>query len=166
MEPLKRFRYSTYDLMVTDEEYPPDQATCILTLHISTEYWLDRLLQRRCSLNEEELDSFDLTYYKKLSVLLKIGMVPNDIFQNLKALNELRNRFAHRLDYVLGDSESDFNFRHSGVDFDRFWQQVLAQPTREGIDYRGALLGIGEATLETLETYCTKDARLSEPDEG
>ena len=166
MEPLKRFRYSTYDLMVTDEEYPSDQATCILTLHISTEYWLDRLLQQRCNLNDEELDSFDLSYSKKLSVLLKTGIVPNDIFQNLKALNELRNRFAHRLDYVLGKSESDFNFRHSGVDFDRFWQQVLAQPTREGIDWRGALLGIGKATLEMLESYCTKDRGLGEPDDG
>src|SRR5713226_5982852 len=118
MADLNRFRFSTYHLMVTDEEYPSDQATLVLNLHLSTEYWLDRLLQSRCRLDDEELESFDLSYSKKLTVLRELDILPEDILQNLRALNELRNRFAHRLDYVLGESEADFNFRSSEVDFD------------------------------------------------
>ncbi len=166
MADLNRFRFSTYHLMVTDEEYPSDQATLVLNLHLSTEYWLDRLLQSRCRLDDEELESFDLSYSKKLTVLRELDILPEDILQNLRALNELRNRFAHRLDYVLGESEADFNFRSSEVDFDVYKSQVAAPLPERRIDWKGALVSIGKATLKRLETYCVKDFGLSEPEDG
>jgi hypothetical protein len=167
MEGLKRYRYSTYSSMVTGEEYPSDQATLVLNLHLSTEYWLDRLLQKRCNLDEEELESFDLSYSKKLTVLRELTIVPVDILQNLKVLNELRNRFAHSLDYMLGDNVADFNFTSLEVDFDVHKRQAaLRYPERRADWWKEALVAIGKATLKRLENYCVKDFGLSEPEDG
>ena len=167
MGDLKRYRYSTYQSMVTEEEYPTDQATLVLNLHLSTEYWLDRLLQDRCKLDEEELESFDLSYSKKLTVLRKLEILPEDALQNLKALNELRNRFAHRLDYCLGECEADFNFSSHEIDFDAYKRQAsLHCPEVPVLWWKDALVAIGKATLKRLENYCIKDFGLSEPEDG
>ena len=152
--------------MVTDEEYPSDQATLVLNLHLSTEYWLDRLLHHRCHLKEDELEAFDLTYSKKLGVLRKLKMLPEDLIQNLKALNELRNRFAHRLDYVLGECEADFNYRCAEVDFEAHRRQANAPLSERRIDYKGILIGIGKATLKELEAHCITRTGLSESEDG
>ena len=163
MADLKRFSFWTYYNYVTEDEYPVDQTAMVLNLHISTEYWLDRLIQHRCKLNDEELDAFDLGYAKKLRVLRKTKTLSEEISRNLKILNDLRNRFAHRLDYVLGQGDADFTFGMAGFNVEHYKEQLS---TRDGLNWKKMLVDIGKITLEPLETYCLKEIGLPEPIDG
>ncbi len=167
MDEIKRYSYGTLWSMVEDEEYPSDQATVVLTLHVSTEYWLDCILQYRCRLNEEELEVFDLSYSKKLSVLYKLKLLPDDIYQNLKALNELRNRFAHKLNYCLGENIADFNFKSADEDFGKHRRNSVAPFDKRPLGWwKAALIGIIKVTIRELEDYCIKNIGLPKPEEG
>lgn len=167
MSDLKRYRYDTLCCMVEDNEHSSDQATVVLTLHVSTEFWLDSLLRHRCQLTEEELEAFDLSYSKKLTVLKKLNRLPDDIHKNLKTLNELRNRYAHRLDYSLGEDLSDFNFIASGIDLGAYVAIVKDDWRKRPIEWwKKALVDIIRATIKRLEEYCIKEVGLPEPEDG
>ncbi len=163
-------RYSSWALwsMVHDEEHPSDQTTIIVTLHVSTEYWLDTLLCKRIGVTEVELDLFDFTYAKKLNILFKLGVLPQPIFANLKLLNVLRNRFVHQLDYVLGGNPDDFSFISHTDDFTSY-RRISALPITERrplMWWRDALVSIIRATIDPLEKYCIEVRGFHNPEDG
>jgi uncharacterized protein YutE (UPF0331/DUF86 family) len=160
---MRRFSFWTFYSYVTEHEYPVDQTAMVLNLHISTEYWLDRMIQFRCSLKEEELEAFELTYAKKLRVLKKTNVLPEEIYKNLKLLNDLRNRFGHRLDYVLGMTDVDYAFRTADQNLERYTTQ---HTTRDGLDWQNMLADIGRTTLKPLEEYCTNVMGLGQTEDG
>lgn len=162
--------YNSHTLsdMVFDDEYPSDQTTVLVTLHVSTEYWLDCLFRARCLLSEDELEIFDLSYARKIKLLYKLKMIPEHIHYNLNSLNLLRNRFVHQAGYCLGTMAEDFNFKSDREDFSEYRRisELPLQQARPPFWWRKALVSIINSTIQLLEHHCVQklDTKRSQGD--
>lgn len=72
-----------------------DPLAFIVTVHLFTEHWLNEILLRFCP--HEDLTS--LRYADKLRVVKGIGKLPESLSHNLRKLNELRNKVAHKMSW-------------------------------------------------------------------
>ncbi len=81
-----------------------DEVAITLKGHLLTEYLLNRILESRFDPNKTK----NLTYSRKLSLLEKHHLLPDELLLNLRLLNSLRNRLAHELDVSIGKEEMVF----------------------------------------------------------
>lgn len=165
--------YYAYKWMVAEEEHPSDDITLVITLHISTEYWLGRLFQHRCELNEEIFDTLNLSYAVVLKAVHKMGMIDGDLYHNLTVLNRIRNHYAHNLDFHFYDDQLDFvsadiDFRAVRKDYaDRFNPKSQAKIDWSApFDYKKIFEHMGKVTLGILENHCIKDIGLAPPEDS
>lgn len=74
-----------------DEIYDPNiLRSHVITLHLYTEYWIDKMIQYLSLPNE--------MYWRKINALSGAGVFEKHLFENLKIINQLRNIYAHELD--------------------------------------------------------------------
>ena len=66
----------------------------VTTAHLLTEYIVNIIIQQKCG-SPEKLTNFQ--YSKKLDVLYCMGLLPDYLYEDLRQLNTLRNKFAHNL---------------------------------------------------------------------
>lgn len=68
-----------------------DDIGSVVRAHIYTEYWINRMIA----------GTFDGTFEDKINFAVAKRLVDSDTASCLRALNSLRNQFAHQLDYEL-----------------------------------------------------------------
>jgi hypothetical protein len=90
-----------------------DPVAKIVTTHLFTEYWLDRLLSGK-TMNPESLQNINTNYYTKLHFAHSLVTLPKGLYDNLIKLNKLRNKCAHNLnfDFVNIDYNYDLSNLH------------------------------------------------------
>lgn len=77
-----------------DEIFDPDPLRShVITLHLYIEYWLDKILNGLGITNIDRMN-----FNKKINCLNEKGAIENDLYQNIVAINRLRNIYAHELD--------------------------------------------------------------------
>ena len=67
----------------------------LLKAHLSSEYWLDRLLAEYLEEKREPLERMSLRFAQKLSLVDSFALLPVECVQSLAALNKLRNDCVH-----------------------------------------------------------------------
>lgn len=124
----------------------------VVTLHLLTEFVLDRLIQAKSPTPRRILDdSRTFTYSVKLVLVRNMGLIDESLFRSLDALRRLRNEYAHGLDVDLA---AKLNLGFVGKDgkpvFRRLPETVKAvrdDPEGAGMT---ALMSIAEATFGRL----------------
>jgi len=79
-----------------------------LTIHLYTEYWIDKLLEKFSPIGNNIINDRNYTFAIKLSIVYSMNLIPKQLYENIKKLNKLRNAFAHDLDFDI--EKADFNY--------------------------------------------------------
>ncbi len=95
-----------------------DALTVVVRAAIYIESHILRLIE--ANLDPVHINKMDLTYLQRVYLAAAIGMEPR-LVKPLKALGEIRNKFAHRLDASLSENEAA-NFYSA---FDSVDKQVI-----------------------------------------
>lgn len=81
-----------YDHLMEEIFDPNPLRNHVITLHLYVEYWLDKIL------NGIDVANIDrLTFNKKVNCLNDKGIIEEDLYNNIVAINRLRNVYAHEL---------------------------------------------------------------------
>lgn len=128
----------------------------VVTLHLLTEFVLDRLIKAKSPTPKRILDdSRTFTYSVKLVLVRNMGLIDEPLFRNLDALRRLRNEYAHGLDVDLAAKLNlGFLERDGKPVFRRLSETVKAvrdDPEGAGIT---ALMSIADATFGQLHATC------------
>lgn len=73
----------------------------ILIGHLMIEGLLDALIAKHLAQPERLFEQRSLSFDLKLSLASSLGVLPNEHFSAAKALNKIRNKYAHNPDYDL-----------------------------------------------------------------
>ncbi len=85
----------TYARMVKELNGVHDMRYIVVMLHLYLEFWLDKIIEKKCK-NSKKIMEFN--FFQKLRILNGFDIVPDELFHDIKVINELRNTFAHELD--------------------------------------------------------------------
>lgn len=87
----------------------------VLSVHLFVEHLLDRLIDEKSEIADRILkDHRTYTFSVKLSLVFHMGLLERNLFDNLAALNSLRNTYAHEIDVDLAQSFDKRFVRHDG----------------------------------------------------
>jgi hypothetical protein len=140
------------------EELPQvrDPRSVILTLHLLTEYWINRLIEQKCPTGKDIVkDNNSYPYAVKLTLVYSMKLIPKGLFGNLKRLNSIRNGYAHNLDYHLWDEVQSFVDQKRRLIF-KGWGSIKVSLAR-----KDAFGFIGDVTFLWLHKHCIERHRLS-----
>ncbi len=119
-----------------------EPTTKVLTIHLYTEFWINKLIDLS-SPKPQEILNRNLNFSIKLILIYNMGLIPEQLYLNIKKLNKLRNKYAHNLDYEF--TKSDLNYVYSnGKNISKYIQNETT---------RRIFMFIGAATFEWLATY-------------
>lgn len=90
--------------------YHPNTFTVVLTGHFLVEYLIDKIIFSRCK-NAKKMS--DYSFSIKLEFLNSMNLLPDDLYKNVKKLNQIRNKIVHTLEINLKDKDMDF-YKSSG----------------------------------------------------
>jgi hypothetical protein len=92
------------DVRFNDAMDSEDDLGRILRAHLNMEALLNVLILRDTSNAERLLGG--TPYARKVSVARQMGLIPQWMMKALDKIGELRNRFAHQLEYKLRDADA------------------------------------------------------------
>ena len=104
-----------------------DALTVVVRAAIYIESHIIHLIE--ANLDAVSVNKMDLTYLQRVYLAAAIGMHPR-LVKPLKALGEIRNKFAHRLDASLSENEAE-NFYSAFDATDKQIIQAVYQRTRK-----------------------------------
>jgi hypothetical protein len=87
----------------------------VLSVHLFVEHLLDRLIDEKSEIADRiRKDHRTYTFSVKLSLVFHLGLLDRILFDNIAALNSLRNIYAHAIDVDLAQSFDKGFVRQSG----------------------------------------------------
>jgi len=95
-----------------------DPVAMTLRTHLLAEYYLDQIIVVSLA-RGDLLVNQHLTFYNKMSVVKAIDVVDDRTMDALAALNNLRNRCAHDMDYQISETDVDKVGRPFGLQYTR-----------------------------------------------
>lgn len=129
-----------------------DPLAVVVTIHLYTEYWLDRILESACE-NPNRLPR-QMNYKNKLDIVHSLVSLPDGLHKNLSKLNTLRNKCAHNLDFDF--STADYNYDLSTLVNNN--EQIIDDLTK--IELWDRLMWIGIATFGWVNNFANKSLGL------
>lgn len=96
--------------------YHEDELGLIIKGHLLVEFIIDQVILKRCKSPKDILkDSRAYPFSVKLQIVYSMGLVPNNIYQNIRKINRIRNELAHNLE--IDYRKIDFMFyKDNGVE--------------------------------------------------
>ncbi|WP_342605534.1 hypothetical protein [Peribacillus sp. FSL E2-0159] len=146
----KKFILSSYLDRLNEIRDPLAQ---VITIHLFSEYWLDRILISICT-NPNSLPN-QINYKQKLDIVHSLVQLPDGLHKNLSKLNRLRNQCAHNLE--LNFSNADYNYDLSiMLEIDpNFSTDIIKCELNDRLNW------IGVSTFSWLNTFAIKDLNLN-----
>lgn len=83
-----------------------DPVLMVLKAHLLAEYYLDQLIALEIPRGDVIVDR-GFSFSQKLTILKSLNITKNDILDLLDALNQLRNRCAHDMEYAISEADID-----------------------------------------------------------
>lgn len=128
------FENATFDefdeLAIAQLVFASDEISQILRGHLFIERIVETLISRDLAQPEAFFGKSRLTFDQKLDLARALGSLPDNYFASFKALNRVRNNYAHKDLYQV--SFEDLN----GLKFD--WEEIQNEAfeaaKRKGID--------------------------------
>lgn len=76
-----------------------DELIFVLRAHLFIEGILESIIKSKLPKHKAILGKPGLQFFDKLRLISAMDILPEGIFASINALNELRNKFAHNIDY-------------------------------------------------------------------
>ena len=91
-----------YDRFITKEwldkiKKLPDPLTMTISTHLMTEYGINYLIQENVINPKSILKNRDFTFSIKLEICFQNSLIPEYLYNNIRKLNKIRNKYAHQL---------------------------------------------------------------------
>lgn len=103
-----------YQRLINDISIFSDERSRIITLHLYVEYWLNKLIKKKESLKQKNIDNS--SFYKKTEKLWRLGVLDQLTYENLLKINELRNIYAHELELEKVDEKIQIKLNEIKID--------------------------------------------------
>jgi len=133
-----------------------DPTATVLVTHLFTEHWINQILLKFCPRYDlTDFGKAELTYSQKLAIAYGIGKLPENLFQNLKKLNKLRNDIAHRIDFDF--TKMDLNYHPTNPGFALPGFKPSYDPGAKQHHVMNVVKGIFADTYMWLHGYCVKE---------
>jgi hypothetical protein len=76
--------------------------------HLILENMIEEIIRKKV---KEPNPILEYSFYNKIKIMYSFGLIPEEMFRNLKLINTIRNNFAHNLKFSLTDfSFNDFSY--------------------------------------------------------
>lgn len=137
-----------------------DPVAFVLTLHIFCEFWIDQILIKFCP--KANLARYD--FYKKLEICFGMEKLPDSLWVNLRKLNDLRVKVAHRLNCDMSDI--DLNYQACEKHFDVSKYSPSYEPKSGGQRIFDTLKAIMAATYWPLHWHCYDKLSIAKGADG
>jgi hypothetical protein len=95
---------STYDSRFLDAMMNPDDLVAVVVGQTYVEFHLREMIRHRMD-DKERIDKLRLTFEMLLGLALAFNALPEQFEPPLRKLASIRNKFAHRIDYELQESD-------------------------------------------------------------
>ena len=85
-----------------------DQLSAVIRSHLLVENLLDELMNAKTvegDWSDKVLGGAPFGYMDKVKISVSFGLLDGDLWEPLKALGELRNKFAHKISYFISEEE-------------------------------------------------------------
>lgn len=127
-----------------------DAVAIVLLIHLYAEFWLNRLLEKA---GVSATRVTDMTFSRKLHKVKNFKLLTdNNLWSNLRFLNEARNKCAHEWEY---DFLAEYRSGESASGFvDEAGQYLKEKLLRLKADDLQILLRINQVTAVRLSQYC------------
>jgi hypothetical protein len=136
-----------------------DEIALIITIHLYTEYWINRLIEKRSLTGKEILNDHRIySFTVKLNLIFNMELIPKDLFSNIKHLNNLRNKYSHEINYNC----ADFNFskfKNPDPTFSFIDSQIAVREGR--IKLKDLIIQVGIVTFGWLNNICITTHRIN-----
>jgi hypothetical protein len=122
-----------------------DMLGSVIRIHLYIEFELNTFIQGR--LPAGAFEALRLEYFKKIDLAIALGL-PADLKSLLRKVGEIRNNFAHNLDYRLQEAEVDALFKSFGPKLKDVLQRSFARARRSplGAGYPSTLQEMNPAS--------------------
>lgn len=87
-----------------------DDLLLVLKTHLIIEKLIEEILSAMLVKPDEIIE---MNFFRKIQIIEALGIKNNNIIVKLKALNSLRNKFAHNLDYKIKNEDLSIFFSYS-----------------------------------------------------
>ena len=126
-----------------------DEASIALKGHLLSEYLLNRIISEKIAGAKKSVRS---TYSNKLKLLQKLGLLEEEVLNNLQLLNKFRNKMAHELDVSIADNEMVFHKQNHEV--------MLVRPKKGHYPQRYYLRLLSHGVLTQLVNHMLLNLRI------
>jgi DNA-binding MltR family transcriptional regulator len=135
-------------LTITKSE---DILITVLRGHLYVEHELENLLSKYIF----NLDKLNNKYYKqKLDMALGLGIVKKELFDGLKFLNELRNKFVHDLNFEFSEAEYIKFENKLGTELQAEISEMVKDETKVSEKVRAIIAKLwSELKINTMDIY-------------
>ena len=96
----------TYEIRLVREA--EDQLSAVIRSHLLVEYLLSELMNAKTvegDWSDKVLGGAPFGYMDKVKISVSFGLLDGDLWEPLKALGVLRNKFAHKISYLISEEE-------------------------------------------------------------
>lgn len=128
--------------------YHPSSLVLALTGHFLVEYLMDKITFARCK-NAKKISNYSFSI--KLEFLNSMNLLSDDLYKNIKNLNQIRNEIAHTLKVNLKNRNF---YKSSG-------QKIIIKSPRSGDPERFYLKMLSYGILGDLRNYMLLDLKVS-----
>ena len=131
----------------------------IIITHLYTEYWINRLIEEKSPTPKEILDDHrGYTYAVKLNLVYNMQLISKELYQNLKKLNDLRNKYAHKIGYDFLKSNFDYYDPNNKIDVKAYAE--LLRKGKSKMKPLDVLVPISFLTAGWLERHCKETYKM------
>lgn len=135
-----------------------DERAIVLTAHLLCEHWLDELIEKNAIKSKEILNNRQYTFSFRLNFVLNMRLIPLAIEEDLQVLNQIRNCYAHDLDFKI-NSDKGINYlaKLKPIDGESVNFNEFGSALKSGIlSSKDALYWVAFATFGRLHNHCNQ----------
>lgn len=79
-----------------------DEIAILLKGHLLIEYLMNKVIEKKCRSPKKILEGTRVyTFSVKLQIIYSMSLIPEYLYDNINRVNQLRNKYAHTLDFNL-----------------------------------------------------------------
>lgn len=93
------------NLLINTLIHGTEVLTLVLKTHLFCEYLVDELLLNHLGAKTPHVESLDLRFSQKLSLIRSLGLMPPEGIESLNRLNALRNKCVYKLNFTPSNKE-------------------------------------------------------------
>lgn len=127
-----------------------DPVGYVVITHLYVEHGLNYLIFKKCKNHKKILkDNRTFTFSVKLDICYEIGLISDFLYENIRALNSLRNKMVHNLDIDYKDLKLYFTST-TGEKMFPIGDFVKNNDDKEGVTLM--IMNLGMKTLTPMNT--------------